>query len=321
MFHKWSYALNQWRPTYDTFVRPEQHERALKTLATCGFTAIEVACGPGRWEPMGNREMIVANHGSLSAFKDFLGACGIHGVSSYFFDPGTFLSTQNDLPLSAANPGQHGEILDLAQEYLAMLPVLGGDRLVVRAAPSFWRFPEEPAGLIDSVARCWNTVAAAAGAGIKVGMHIDCLSSVRTEASIERLLKATDPERVGLAIDTAEYAVAGLDPVQLLNRFASRVNHLQLKDARDVDELQEYRVPNAEMQMLSAGGQREIARWFYEMGTPRGRVDFPALLQAAQAIGYQGWYVVESDQSPYPATSAMLNAWYIKNILRVPVGE
>ena len=86
-----------------------------------------------------------------------------------------------------------------------------------------------------------------------------------------------------------------------------------------MDDFEEYRLPNAEMQMLSAGGRREIERWFYEMGTARGRVDFPGLLKAAHDVGYQGWFVAESDQSPYPATSAMLNAWYIKNVLRVPV--
>jgi inosose dehydratase len=47
-------------------------------------------------------------------------------------------------------------------------------------------------------------------------------------------------------------------------------------------------------------------------------VDFPALLAAAQRTGYDGWMVIESDQSPYPATSAMLNAWYVRHRLQVP---
>ena len=51
------------------------------------------------------------------------------------------------------------------------------------------------------------------------------------------------------------------------------------------------------------------------MGTPGGLVDFPALLAAMQGGGYQGWIVAESDQSPYPATSAMLNGWYVKHKL------
>jgi inosose dehydratase len=316
MTNKWSYALNQWRPTYDSFVRAEQHERALKTLSACGFSFIELNCGPGRWEPMGNREMIEANHGSLSQFRAFLGACGIRGVSSFFLDPGAFLSKQNDLPLSIANPGHHSEIIDIAQGYLAMLPQLGGDRLIVRAAPSFWRCPDPTPAAIETFARCWNGVASASAAGtVQIGLHVDCLSSVRSESAIAALLEATDPHRVGLALDTAECAIAGMDPVHLWKRFATRVNHVQLKDAIEVDEFGEYRLPNAEMQMLSAGGRRELGRWFYEMGTARGRVDFPAVMDTAQALRYEGWRVVESDQSPYPATSAMLNAWYIKHRL------
>jgi inosose dehydratase len=51
------------------------------------------------------------------------------------------------------------------------------------------------------------------------------------------------------------------------------------------------------------------------MGTPGGLVDFPAMLSRMQARGYDGWIVVESDQSPYPATSAMLNGWYLNRVL------
>jgi inosose dehydratase len=317
MSHKWSYALNQWRPTYDTFVRPEQHERALKTLSACGFTSIELNCGPGRWEPMGNREMIEANHGSVAQFKAFLGACGIRSVSSFFLDPGAFLSSQNDMPLSVANPIHHSEIIDIAQGYLELLPELGGDRLIVRAAPSYWRCPEATPVVIETFARCWNGVMeGSTPRTVKLGLHVDCLSSVRSEIAMGALLEATDAERVGLVIDTAECVIAGLDPVQLWKRFTARVNHVQLKDAIEIDELEEYRLPNAEMQMMSAGGRREIARWFYELGVNRGRVDFPALMNTAKELRYAGWLVVESDQSPYPATSAMLNAWYIKHELR-----
>ena len=42
---------------------------------------------------------------------------------------------------------------------------------------------------------------------------------------------------------------------------------------------------------------RAVARWFWEMGTPGGLVDFPALLTAMAGAGYRGWVVVESDQS------------------------
>jgi inosose dehydratase len=150
---------------------------------------------------------------------------------------------------------------------------------------------------------------------VQLSLHLDCLSAVRTEADIARLLDATDAGAVGLAIDTAETTLAGLDPVSLFRRFGSRVNHVQFKDVLLRDDLGEATLKNAEANFLSGGGAREVARWFYEMGASGGLVDFPAMLGAMRAGGYRGWIVVEADQSPYPATSAMLNGWYRKHRL------
>lgn len=312
---KFAYALNAWRPTYDSFVRREQHARALKTIAVSGFRAIELTCGPGRWEPLGNREMMEANHGSIGGFVDFLRSCAIEAVSSYFFDPGVFLSGAG-MPLAVANPADRAEIVERAREYLVMLPLLGGDRLVVNPAPAYWRTGGLSGQLVRNIADLWNQVGELATQHrVKVAMHLDCLSTIRSEAAIARLLDATDPQSIGLAIDTAEMMLAGLDPLAVYDRFAERVTHVQFKDVLLRDEFGEATQSNAELNFLSGGGSREIARWFWEMGTPGGLVDFPAMLSRMQARGYDGWIVVESDQSPYPATSAMLNGWYVNRVL------
>lgn len=312
---KWSYALNAWRPTYDTFVRPEEHVRALKTVSVAGFRGVELNAGAGRWEPMGNREMMEANHGSVSGFRDFLHSCAIEDVSSYYFDPGTFMSSAG-VPLAAGNPADRAGIVQLAREYLELLPALGGNRLVVKPAPPHWRTGGLPKTLLRTLADLWNEVGElAAGHGVQVAMHLDCLSAVRTGESIARLLDATNPGSVGLCIDTAELVLAGLDPLEVYRRFAARVNHVQFKDVLLRDELGEAIQKNAEHNFLSGGGSREVTRWFWEMGTPGGLVDFPALLSAMRSAGYDDWIVVESDQSPYPATSAMLNGWYVRHKL------
>jgi inosose dehydratase len=309
---KLSCALNAWRPTYDTFARPEQHTRALRTVSAAGFRAVELNAGAGRWEPMGNREMMEVNHGSVAGFAAFLKASAIDSVSSYFFDPGTFMSTAG-IPFAPGNPADTAAIVELAREYCTLLAALGGNRLVVRPAPAFWRTGGLPDPLLKNLAHLWNEVGAVAVSyGVQVALHVDCLSAVRTEESIARLLDATAPQAVGLAIDTAELTLAGLDPLAAFKRFASRVNHVQFKDVVLRDDLGEATQKNAEHHFLSGGGSRAVARWFWEMGTPGGLVDFPALAAALQAAGYQGWVVAESDQSPYPATSAMLNGWYFK---------
>ena len=60
---RWSYAINQWKPQFDDFVRREQHERALKTISIAGFEGVELTYGTGRWEPLGNPQQLAANFG------------------------------------------------------------------------------------------------------------------------------------------------------------------------------------------------------------------------------------------------------------------
>ena len=312
---KFAYALNAWRATYDSFVRPEQHARALKTVSVSGFRAVELTCGAGRWEPLGNREMLEANHGSIGSFATFLRSCGVDAVSSYFFDAGVFLSRDGS-PLAVGNPADRPAIVERARDYLSLLPALGGNRLVVKPAPAYWRTGGLSSELLRNIAELWNEVGElAAPHGVQVAMHLDCLSAVRSEAALAALLNATDSETVGLALDTAELVLAGLDPATVYQRFAARVNHVQFKDVLLRDELDEATQRNAELHFLSAGGSREVPRWFWEMGTPGGLVDFPAMVSLLRTGGYEGWVVVESDQTPYPATSAMLNGWYVQRRL------
>ena len=52
-------------------------------------------------------------------------------------------------------------------------------------------------------------------------------------------------------------------------------------------------------------------------GVVGGLVDCPALLDVMRADGYSGWLVFESEQTPNPARSAMLNGWYARQVLRL----
>ena len=146
--------------------------------------------------------------------------------------------------------------------------------------------------------------------GINVALHVDSLSALQTYDEVSDLLSRTS-EHVGLALDTAEFAICGIDPVWVYEQQAAKVFHVHLKDAKETDTLNERTVENAEMRFLSAGGQRGIERWFWELGIG-GLVDFPRLFEKLVAHGYQGSLIVESEQSPDPAGSAMLNGWYLK---------
>lgn len=312
---KWGYAVNQWKAGFTSFARLEEIERALKVTAACGFSAVELNAGSGRWDPIGRPENIDINFGSPEHFRLKLRDWGITRVASTFFDSTLMSFEELHFGLSSTQPADHARIVAQAKIHATMLAQLGGELLVVRPFPSFWKEGALNAERMAAAADCWNQVSAMAAAlGLKTVLHIDALSALRTADEIEQLLALCDADNVGLAFDTAELTIAGHDVVALYRRFHQRVLHFHFKDALAIDTLGEYQLPNAERALIAAGGEREIARWFGEMGT--GLVDFPALLAAMRELGYAGWIIVESDKGPEPiATGMMLNSWYKQNVL------
>lgn len=313
---RWAYATNQWKAGFTGFARMEQQERALKTTAACGFDAIELAGGTGRWDPMGRPENIVQNFGSVEHFKLRLREWGIHRVASLFLDPLQMSFEELHHGLDCSERDHHALLQQQAGVFARFLAEVGGDCLVVRALPPFGRHGGLSTERQAAAADCWNAVGAMTAAlGVKTVLHLDALAALRSADELDAWLARLDPATVGLAMDTAELTLAGHDVAAWYRRFHTRVWHIHLKDALAVDTLDEYRAPNAERALLKAGGQRGVARWFGELGT--GLVDWPALMTALRETSYAGWLVVESDQGPAPQAAAMMqNAWTVRHVLQ-----
>ena len=79
--------------------------------------------------------------------------------------------------------------------------------------------------------------------------------------------------RIGLCLDVGHSWRAGIDPVEAIHRYSSRLYDLHLKDT------------------LAEVGQRDIP---IELG--RGRMDIPAILRALLAVGYRGPVTVEYER-------------------------
>jgi inosose dehydratase len=318
---RWGYALNQWKPQFDDFVRREQHERALKTISIAGFEGVELTAGTGRWEPLGNPQQLAANFGSVAGFRDFIAACGVPAVSSFVYDPQQRSMEHLTGPLSPLAEADTEAILAQAAWFAEALAELGGSVLVVRAAPSAGDVEPLDDGALHRLAACWHAVGRATlEHGVRTALHVDFLSALRTGDALDRLLERTAPELVGLALDTGELTVAGIDPLSVVKRHGGRIQHVQFKDALAVDEAEEYRQPHAEYAVRQRGGGREIPRWFAGPGIDGGLVDFPAVTRALLAARYSGWIVFESDQSPHPAASALLGGYLMQRELR-PIAD
>ncbi len=315
---RWAYAINQWDTNIDSFVRKREHERAFKTASISGFSGVELTAESfGAWEPLGTPQQLADLYGSVEKFGEFLSSCAIDAVSSYVYDPSVGFEVEMGRGPDPLDPASVDQIVRTARWFADALRRLGGSVLVVRAAPSAWQTGALSDEQIGVLATLWNTVGAAlAEDGIALGLHVDFLSALRLGDGIHRLLAATDADTVGLAIDTAELAIAGIDPVELYRQYPDRVVHVQLKDARETVDDAEASTPHAEQFIRTEGGSRKILRWFFEPSDERALVDFEGFVGALAEHVYRGWIVVESDQSPHPAESAMVAGWYVQKVLR-----
>lgn len=147
-----------------------------------------------------------------------------------------------------------------------------------------------------------------AATGLRTVFHHHCATWVETPPEIETLLARTDPDLVGLCLDTGHVVYGGGNPLTVLDRFADRVWHVHFKDCE----------PDVARRARSEGWRYQEALrhgLFCELG--RGSVDFPAVCAALAARGYRGWIVVEQDVLPSmgtPAESARRNREYLRAI-------
>ena len=144
--------------------------------------------------------------------------------------------------------------------------------------------------------------------GLRSVIHHHGATYVDTPAEIEKFLRLTDPELLGMVFDTGHYMLGGGDPVVGLQKHADRVWHVHFKDFD----------PNvvAQADANGWGYQQMIGQGvFPELG--KGAVNFTAVYAQLQAMNYQGWIVVEQDVLPgmgSPAASATRNRAYLRTI-------
>ena len=312
---RWGYAFNQWKLGWQGFARVDDNVRALKVTSASGFHCIELTGGTGPWDPLGRPESIAQNFGSVRKFAAQLADWGIERIPGVFFDPGQLSFEEGHFGLYATSHRDHALIRQQAAVHARFIAEVGGEYLVIQAFPPYCKTGELSAANLSAVAELLCGIGEDNRTlGLATFVHIDALSSLRSTEQLDELLKSCPDPSMGLAFDTAELTIAGHDVVELYRRYHRRVRHFHFKDALAVDSLGEYRLPNAERAMILAGGQREIPRWFGELGT--GLVDFKGLVQAMREVDYRGWVIIESDKGPQPvASSVLLNSWYVQNVL------
>src|SRR5207245_6069546 len=142
----------------------------------------------------------------------------------------------------------------------------------------------------EVVARLHAVAAALRGElRMRVVVHHHGGTFIETPDEIDRLLAATDPELIGLLMDTGHLVYGGGDPVELLERHGDRVRYVHLKDL-DAGKL--ARVRREEIPMAEA--------WSIGLFCPLGQGggDCPRGVEKLRSNAYAGWTIVEQDVVP-----------------------
>jgi inosose dehydratase len=214
---------------------------------------------------------------------------------------------QRDLSLTAGfvyehmhDPSQRDRVLANTRRVCTILAALGARNLVVidrmtderqrtagRSAAAERLSPAAWDGMIATIA----TVAriAAVEFGLRPVLHPHCGTHIEFADEIERALADLPHETIGLCVDTAHSAVAGLQAADLVDRCADRLEYFHLKD---VDATALQRMHDEDLDFDSALG----VGLFCPIG--QGVVDWAALRDALERIDFRGSATVEQDPDP-----------------------
>jgi inosose dehydratase len=124
------------------------------------------------------------------------------------------------------------------------------------------------------------------GMGLRTVVHLEAGSRLATPEDLERLCALTDPELVGICLDTGHYAYSFGDPREAVKRYGRRIRYVHLKD---VDASVRDRVARKGIDFHGA----------VRLGifTPLGRgcAGIAEVVTSLLSLGYEGWMVAEQD--------------------------
>lgn len=213
--------------------------------------------------------------------------------------------TARGLSLSAGTVFEHlhrpdswDAVWDRVSDVAALTAAVGGSHVVV--IPQMWRDPATGEALEERLldAEQWRRKTSAVGKlgkavfeqyGTRLQYHPHADSHVAEQHQILRFLADTDPEHVGLCLDTGHVAYCGGDNIAIIRAHPERIGYLHLKqvDQGIVDRVRAQDLPFGEA--VKSGVMIE---------PPHGVPDLPTLLAEIDDLAVDIFAIVEQDLYP-----------------------
>ncbi len=266
--------------------RPENPNwrRVLDDAQAAGYDAIDL--GPVGYFPT-----------DIPRLTDELASRGLRLSAGGLFDPLT-------------DPAAYDAVVTKTRRTCEILQALDAPRLVIIDCVSAERgatvgrskaarrlSPPDWTAMMGRIAELATIARDDYGVGSTLHAHAGCF--IEFEDEVDRAMQDLPEDLVGLCVDTGHAAYAGIDPVELIRRYAGRVRHMHLKT-----------IDRTVHQACVSDGTDFFAAIASGIFCPlgRGMVDFPAVRDALAEIGFGGMAVVEQDVDPTGEASPLDNA-------------
>lgn len=125
--------------------------------------------------------------------------------------------------------------------------------------------------------------------GVRPVIHPHAGGYLEFADEIEDMLEAIPYDVAGLCLDTGHLYYSGMDPVFWLKKHADRLDYVHFKD---VNEIIYRKVLGEHIRFFDGCGKGSMC----PIGT--GSLDYPAIRQALDDIGYSGYITIEQERDP-----------------------
>jgi inosose dehydratase len=144
--------------------------------------------------------------------------------------------------------------------------------------------------------------------GLRTVFHHHCGGYIETPEEVDKLMRSTDSNLLGLVLDMGHCKFGGGDPLSALKKYSGRIWHIHFKDCDDKIAALSREKDWDYFESVKNGV-------FCELG--KGSVDFKSVVIELKKLNYQGWIVVEQDVLPgmgNPKKYAGKNREFIKSL-------
>jgi len=274
------------------------YRQVLDEIAKAGYSGTEL--GPFGYFPTDPRQL-----------KEDLANRNLHLVTAF-------------VPVPLVDPARHqagyqeamkvGQLLaEVGAKLIVLADVMSTERMAVSG-----RVDESRDGMNDSQWQAATQILQqiAEGSrelGLSAVFHHHAGTFVETPQEVARLCENTDPDILGLCLDTGHYLFGGGDPLEAVKTYGNRIRHLHLKDVQP-SVLDSARREG--LGFLDAVGRGV----FCELGD--GAVDLKTIVEDLTAYGSAEWAIVEQDVDARSGTvnpfqSALRSREYLRNVVGI----